>query len=107
MLEDWTKAMNIRAAKDETSFLFPTNISYAGSVASDSVAAPQRDDAGALTRLLRGAVRGLAWIAELPRRHAVLSELELMSDRELADIGLARGELSKVFEPAYVASRAR
>lgn len=54
--------------------------------------------------------RGLAgrWLAALSARMAayrerrtVLNELAQLSDRELADIGLSRGNLHRVFDPAF------
>jgi uncharacterized protein YjiS (DUF1127 family) len=47
----------------------------------------------------------LRWIAELPRRHAVMDDLSRLSDRELADIGLTRHEVRRVFDRAFVATR--
>ncbi len=44
-------------------------------------------------------------VAELPRRRATLDELGRLSDHELADIGLTRGDLPRVFDPAFVNSR--
>ena len=43
----------------------------------------------------------LAWIAAWPRRHAELQELSALSERELADIGLARSDIKRVFDPAF------
>jgi len=44
------------------------------------------------------------WLADQPRRRAVLNELRSMSDHELADIGLARADLHRVFDPEFVAT---
>ena len=55
---------------------------------------------------LRSLIAG--WAAALmaiPRRRAVLDELSLLSDRELADVGLSRADLTRVFDPAFAASR--
>ena len=41
----------------------------------------------------------------IPRRRAVLEELNMLTDRELADVGLTRGELGRVFDPVFAASR--
>jgi uncharacterized protein YjiS (DUF1127 family) len=44
-------------------------------------------------------------IAERAERRAVLDELSRLSDRELADIGLTRGDLMLVFDPGFAAQR--
>jgi uncharacterized protein YjiS (DUF1127 family) len=41
------------------------------------------------------------------RRQAVLQELDMLSARELADIGLSRADLPRVFDPAFAADHAR
>jgi uncharacterized protein YjiS (DUF1127 family) len=47
------------------------------------------------------------WLAEAPRRHAVLEELGSLSEHELADIGLTRTDLPRVFDPSFAAERNR
>ena len=37
------------------------------------------------------------WVRDASRRNAVINELDRLSDRELADIGLSRGEIRSVF----------
>ena len=49
----------------------------------------------------------MAHLASLPQRRAVLDELTLLTDRELADIGLNRSELGRVFDPRFAQSRKR
>jgi uncharacterized protein YjiS (DUF1127 family) len=48
-------------------------------------------------------IGGLAWLADTIEawrdRRAAYERLRLMSDRELADIGLNRAEITRVFEP--------
>ena len=65
--------------------------------------APSPTTTGLFARL-RTAV---AHLASLPQRRAVLDELSLLTDRELADIGLNRNELGRVFDPRFVQSRKR
>lgn len=48
-----------------------------------------------------------AWLHEWHQRRQVAAELALMSDRELADIGLSRADLSRVFDPGFAADYAR
>lgn len=45
-----------------------------------------------------------AWIAAFRvwrEKQAAINELEMMSDRELADIGLNRADVHRVFDQAY------
>lgn len=42
-------------------------------------------------------VAGFRYVASMPRRHAVKTELQRLSDRELSDIGLSRSEIANVF----------
>jgi uncharacterized protein YjiS (DUF1127 family) len=42
-------------------------------------------------------VRFSRWLRDAGRRNAVINELDRLSDRELADIGLSRGEIRSVF----------
>jgi len=44
------------------------------------------------------------WFAGQPYRRQILAELRGLSDRELADIGLARCDLHRVFDPEFVAT---
>ena len=48
--------------------------------------------------------RTMAWLSDMPRRRQVLAELRSLSDHELADIGLSRADLHRVFEPGFVSS---
>ncbi|MBV9782634.1 MAG: DUF1127 domain-containing protein [Acidisphaera sp.] len=43
-------------------------------------------------------LRFVEYIRDWPRRRAVLNELNMLSDRELADIGLSRAQVPYVFE---------
>ena len=43
----------------------------------------------------------LSAIATWPTRRDAYKALDQLSDRQLADIGLARGEISRVFEPGF------
>lgn len=46
-------------------------------------------------------------IADWRKRQAVLQEMQLMTDRELSDIGLSRADLTRVFDPAFAADHSR
>lgn len=47
----------------------------------------------------------LHWLKEMPHRRAVMDELASLSDHELADIGLTRAELPRVFDEEFAAER--
>ena len=55
-----------------------------------------------LVARLSAALRSLG---SLPRRLAVLDELNELSDRELADVGLRRADLRRVFDANFVRER--
>ncbi|HEX3350325.1 MAG TPA: DUF1127 domain-containing protein [Acetobacteraceae bacterium] len=52
--------------------------------------------------LIGDAVR---WLVEMPRRRALIDELSTLSDHALADIGLNRGELDRVFDRNFMDAR--
>jgi uncharacterized protein YjiS (DUF1127 family) len=92
--------MNARVAKEEIALLMPTSLaSYADTPYADT---PYAEQAPAAPSKFARAVR---WLIDLPRRRAVLAELSALSDHELADIGLSRTELSRVFDPDFAARR--
>ncbi len=43
-------------------------------------------------------ITAVQWVAEQPRRRAVIKELQALTDHELADIGLSRVTLHQVFD---------
>lgn len=47
--------------------------------------------------LFQRAAAGLRWVAGYPGRQSVFSQLQLLSDRELSDIGLVRGDIRNIF----------
>ncbi|MCX7380753.1 MAG: DUF1127 domain-containing protein [Alphaproteobacteria bacterium] len=47
----------------------------------------------------------LMWVVQTPRRRAVLDELNTLSEHELADIGLSRSEVTRIFDPSFAAER--
>jgi uncharacterized protein YjiS (DUF1127 family) len=48
-----------------------------------------------------------AKVVDWQRRRAVMREMAMMTERELADIGLTRSDLPRVFDPVFAADRAR
>ena len=93
--------MNAYSSKDDLDFSLG-NVSYIG---------PAYEDAPTASVKPHGFRDWLAtfWVAILEwRQHqAVLQEMRLMTDRELADVGLTRSDLVRVFDPAFAADRAR
>ena len=83
--------MTAHVAKDGMSFLLPSR--------SRTVTARRP---GAISRRLAAAAK---WLVEMPRRRAVLESLSGLSDHELADIGLTRSDLPRVFDPSFTACR--
>jgi uncharacterized protein YjiS (DUF1127 family) len=78
-------------AKEQLELLSSTNPIY-GSFA-DSTGRVQARGAGPFRRMADAA----RWVVTWPRRQAVLEELARLSDRELTDIGLDRGDLRSIF----------
>jgi uncharacterized protein YjiS (DUF1127 family) len=89
--------------------LFATDPARPGAlpdIAAIRAAAAAARDAEIGRMLRQGAsavLGGLAWLADTIEawrdRRAAYERLRLMSDRELADIGLDRSEIARVFEP--------
>jgi uncharacterized protein YjiS (DUF1127 family) len=67
----------------------------------DYTAQPKRRGAG----LFAPFVAAFRWIATIHRQAVVLRELSMLSDRELADIGLTRSDLPKVFDAPALSQR--
>jgi uncharacterized protein YjiS (DUF1127 family) len=91
--------MNARVAKEEMAILLPDSMSHY--VRGDMTPQVDAGRRGLVARI-RAALR---WIIEMPKRRSVLDELSMLSDYELADIGLSRSELPRVFDPAFAAER--
>lgn len=76
-------------------------------VAIRAAAAAARDAAigDMLRRAARAVIGGLRWFLEMldawRESREAYQRLRTMSDRELADIGLDRGQIARVFDPAF------
>ena len=86
--------MNMRVAKEEIALLMPTTLSHYADE-------PRFQAETAGRSLFARIASAITWISEIPARHAVLMELNEMSDRELADIGLQRADLVRVFDKSF------
>ena len=93
--------MNAPLAKEQIALLMSDSLTYR----TPNVEAGQTTSRpNGLFARLRAVV---AHLASLPQRRAVLDELSTLTDRELADIGLNRGELGRVFDPRFAQARRR
>ncbi len=95
--------MNFPLTQKQIALLTPSSLTYSDRVVESL-------DRGVADR--QAAKRGKGWLASLvghiatfPRRYAVRAELETLSDRELADIGLHRAELGRVFDRDFARRR--
>ena len=92
--------MNARVAKEEIALMMPSSLSHYADE-------PRLSDTIASNGVFAAVLRAVHWLADLPRRRTVLAELNELSEHELADIGLNRSELTRVFDPEFAAQRAR
>ena len=93
--------MSAQIAKDEIALMMPDRLAHYFQTEPEYQVstAPQ---APKLLARLGGMLRR---IADIPRRGAVLDELNALSDHELADIGLSRTDLPFVFDERFAAER--
>ena len=98
--------MNAPLAKEQIALLMSDSLTYRSPVVegTDGTITDARPAPRSLAQRIGSFVFGLLAVS---RRRAVLDELSSLSDRELADIGLNRGELSRVFDPQFVKGRER
>ena len=97
--------MNAPLAKEQIALLMSDSLTYRASVVEGTdgtIAEPRPSFFAVIAAKLSGVI---AHLAALPQRRAVIDELSMLSDRELADIGLQRGELSRVFDARFVGGR--
>jgi len=99
--------MDPRQAQEQSGLFRITGPGRADIEAIRLEAARARD--AAIGDMLRGGLRrvGQAFAAlgaallSWPERHATYDNLRRLTDRELADIGLTRGDIVRVFEPDF------
>ena len=98
--------MNAPLAKEQIALLMSDSLTYRSTVVegTDSTITTTNYAPRSLFQRIGGLVSTLL---AMPRRRAVLDELSSLSDRELADIGLSRAELSHVFDPRFAEMRKR
>ena len=95
--------MNTPIAKQQYAFSLG-NLSYIGPAYEEVQTPVVKPRAGSFGRALHRIVLAVTgW----RRRQVILREMQLMTDRELADVGLSRSDLSRVFDPAFAADHPR
>lgn len=95
--------MSAPITKDQFTFSLG-NASYIDSSYEELPTAVVKQPEGGIGKWMASFV---AAFADWRRRQRVLQEMELMTDRELADIGLSRSDLPRVFDPAFAAEHVR
>jgi uncharacterized protein YjiS (DUF1127 family) len=95
--------MSAHIAKEEMALLMPKSLSHYFKDEPEYLVVPEPAGNGIFARVA-GALR---WVIQLPMRRSVIDELSAMTDHELADIGLSRSEVTRVFEPGFAAERSR
>jgi uncharacterized protein YjiS (DUF1127 family) len=98
------KPMNAPFSNNELRFALPTDLRFSAADGHRDAAEAHVATGQALARRLADA---LAYVATFFRHGAVLAELRGMSDHELADIGLSRGQVHRVFDPAFAREHSR
>ena len=93
--------MSAPISKRQLASVLPVNFSTAGVDRTPIGRAGRRD--GSFGQIVG---RVVSWLLHPGRRYAVVNELSSLSDRELADIGLNRGDISRVFDPVFAAEHA-
>ncbi len=90
--------MNMRVAKEEIALMMPISLSHYADE-------PRFDEQTDRKGLLNYVMQAVRYVRDLPLRHATMIELSDMTDRELADIGIQRNEVERVFDAEFVAAR--
>lgn len=94
--------MNVRLAKDDFAFNLPGSINYSP-VPRDGFETAERARARSAAQKAGLLGRARAWLAQSQRRRRAMNELQMLTDRELSDIGISRSEIPMIFEPGFIA----
>ena len=100
--------MSAPLAKTDFVFKLATSQSYIDHTYDPTPRIPAQPAPRSLLRLIGDGLAALAHgVRNWVDRQATLSEMGMMSDRELSDIGLARTDVPRVFDPDFVSDHAR
>lgn len=95
--------MSIHSSRQALAFKLPEMLSYHSTWDDADYEPVQPPHKRTLFERLSGLSRGLAVLSQ---RMSVRNELYSMTDRELADIGLNRYEVERVFDPDFARDHA-
>jgi uncharacterized protein YjiS (DUF1127 family) len=90
--------------KNEFSFKLPDMLSY-HSTWDDADYEPTLPTRRA-SWFLRAVAAPMRLVTKLAERHRVMNELARLSDRELADLGMSRYDIPRVFDPSFAVEHA-
>ncbi len=88
--------MNAPLSNDELASFMPAAVRGRDATAA-RIALARGSYKSPVSTAFRAIVNGVTYALTFPRRWATISALNTLSDRELADIGLARGDISGIY----------
>lgn len=95
--------MDARITKPEFDSAISSTASGLTPAQTVALEAMQVRDAAIGQWIRKAAITAFRAVLDYPRRRRIYDELALLSDRELADIGLNRGDIGRVFEQSFEA----
>ncbi|WP_200845395.1 DUF1127 domain-containing protein [Roseomonas sp. 18066] len=95
--------MDARITKPEFDSAISTAAAPMSSAQTVALEAMQVRDEAIGQWIRKAATTAFRAVIEFPRRRRIYDELSMLSDRELADIGLNRGDIPRVFEEKFEA----
>ena len=99
----WNETMTAQITKDQLNYSLG-NVSYVDYSVDEPPARVLEIPTLGIGKFLH---RMVSAVADWRRRQAVIREMEMLTDRDLADIGLMRSDLPRVFDPDFAADHAR